>query len=89
MLLKGLNLQMAAGPNKLKPIILQTLHEEVFSILHLIFKKSMDTGTLPDVWKEANVSPIFLKRGHSRSLYLSALFFALCPLQGTRAQRWF
>ena len=60
-LLQGLNPHKAAGPDKLKPIILQTLHEELSPILQLIFQKSLDNGKLPDVLKEANVSPIFKK----------------------------
>ena len=63
-LLLGLNLHKAAGPDKIKPMI---LHEEVSPILQLIFQKSLDNGKLPDVCKEANASP-FKKRGHGRPL---------------------
>ena len=28
-------------------------------ILQLIFQRPIDTGTVPDIWKEANVSPIY------------------------------
>ena len=52
-LLLGLNPHKAAGPDKLKPIILHTVHEELSPILQLIFQKSLDNGKLPDVWKEA------------------------------------
>ena len=54
-LLKALDRHKAAGPDKLKPIVLPTLHEELFLILQLI----LATGKLPSVWKEANVSPMF------------------------------
>ena len=60
-LLKGLNPHKAAGPDQLKPIVLQTLHKELAPILKLIFQKSLDTGRLPSIWKKANVSPIFKK----------------------------
>ena len=60
-LLVGLNQHKAAGPDKFKPIVLQTLHKELAPILQLIFQRSLDTGKLPDIWKEANVSPIFKK----------------------------
>ena len=60
-LLVGLNPHKAAGPYKFKPIVLQTLHKELAPILQLIFQRSLDTGKLPDIWKEANVSPIFKK----------------------------
>ena len=60
-LLVGLNTHKAAGPDKYKPIVLQTLHKELAPSLHLIFQGSLDTGKLPDIWKEANASPIFKK----------------------------
>ena len=63
-LLLALNPHKAAGPDKLKPIILQTLHEELSPILQLIFRKSLENGKPLDVWKEAN----FQKRGQSRPL---------------------
>ena len=56
-----LNPHKAAGPDKFKPIVLQTLHKELAPILQLIFKRSIDTGKMPDIWKEANVSPIYKK----------------------------
>ena len=58
-LLKGLNPHKAAGPDQLKPIVLQTHHEELAPVLKLMFQKSPDTGSLPSIWKKANVSPIF------------------------------
>ena len=61
-LLKGLSPHKAAGPDKFKPIVLQTLHKELAPILQLIFQRSIDTGKIPDIWKEANVSPIYKKR---------------------------
>ena len=60
-LLKGLSPQKAAGPDKFKPIVLQTSHKELAPILQLIFQRSIDTGKLPDILKEANVSPIYKK----------------------------
>ena len=39
----------------------KTLHNELAPILQLIFQRSLDTGKLPHIWKEANVSPIFKK----------------------------
>ena len=60
-LFKDLNPHKAAGPDKLKPIILQALHKELAPILQLIYQRSLDTERLPSIWKEANVSPIFKK----------------------------
>ena len=60
-LLKGLSPHKATIPDKFKPIVLQTLHKELAPILQLIFQRSIDTGKVPDIWKEANVSPIYKK----------------------------
>ena len=60
-LLKSLNPHKVAGPDQFKPIVLQTLHAELAPILQVIFQKSLDSGKLPHIWKEANVSPIFRK----------------------------
>ena len=48
-LLVGLNPHKAAGPDKFKPIVLQTLHKELAPILLLILQRSLDTGKLPDI----------------------------------------
>ena len=81
-LLKSLNPHKAAGPDQFKPIVLQTLHAELAPILQVIFQKSLDSGKLPHVWKEANVSPIFKKRRQVRPCKLSPdishMFFAKC-----------
>ena len=59
--IEKLNSQEAAGPDQFKLIVLQTLHTELAPILQVTFQKSLDSGKLPHVWKEANVSPIFKK----------------------------
>ena len=60
-LFKGLSPHKAAGPDKFKPIVLQKLQKELAPILQLIFQRSIDTGKIPDIWKEAYVSPIYKK----------------------------
>ena len=60
-LLKNLKPNKAAGPNKIRPLVLRELREEIAPILEAIFTKSLDTGKLPDDWKSANVVPIYKK----------------------------
>ena len=60
-LLVCLHQHKSAGPDKFNPIVLQTLHKKLAPILQLIFQRSIDTGKIPDIWKEANVSPIYKK----------------------------
>jgi hypothetical protein len=41
--------------------VLKELSTDIVPILNIIFKRFYDTGDLPDIWKNANVSPIFKK----------------------------
>jgi hypothetical protein len=40
-------------------IIIAKSKKDVAKPLFYLFKKSLDTGTVPDLWKQANVSPLF------------------------------
>ena len=60
-LLKSLNPHKAGGPDQFKHIVLQTLHAELALILQVIFQKSLDSGKLLHILKEANVCTIFKK----------------------------
>ena len=51
----------AAGSNRLKPILLKELCEEIAPIIQAIFGCSIHTGKLPAKWCRAQVSPIFKK----------------------------
>ena len=73
-LLKKLNPHKASGPDQLTPIVLQTLHKELALILQVIFQKSIDQAQLPNIWKEANDSPIF-KKGDRTDPQEGTLFF--------------
>ena len=68
----------AADPDQFKPIVLQTLHAELAPIMQVIFQKSLDSGKLPHIWKEANVSPIFRKRRQVRPCKLSPDITHMC-----------
>ena len=60
-LLKNLKPGKAAGPDKLKPLLLKELRDEIAPIIKVIFDKSLQTGTLPTEWLTANVMPVFKK----------------------------
>ena len=60
-LLKNLKPGKAAGPDRLKPILLKELCEEIAPIIQVIFEHSIQTGKLPAEWCQAQVSPIFKK----------------------------
>ena len=52
----------APGPDNIPPIVIKELKEELNMPLTILFQKSMETGRIPDDWREANVTPLF-KRG--------------------------
>ena len=60
-LLKNLKPGKAAGPDRLKPLLLRELREEIAPIIKVIFDRSLQTGKLPADWMTANVMPVFKK----------------------------
>mgnify|MGYP000214015124 FL=1 len=60
-LLSNLSLHKAAGPDQIKPIILNNLLTPLSPILKHLFQKSLDYGTLPPIWKDTNVAPVYIK----------------------------
>ena len=59
--LSNLKPQKAAGPDTIPPTVLKELSHQISPILEIIFNKSLQTGQVPNEWKEANVAPIFKK----------------------------
>ena len=60
-LLKDLNPHKAAGPDQIKPLVLQRLRDTIASVLQVIFQRSLDTGRVPKDWSTAFVCPLFKK----------------------------
>ena len=58
-LLDNINIHKASGPDKIPNIILETCSKEMSPALANIFQQSLDTGTLPNDWRNANIRPIF------------------------------
>ena len=55
-LLSNLRPDKAAGPDKIRPIVLKELRSEIAPIIQLIFERSLATGEVPSNWTKANVS---------------------------------
>ena len=60
-LLKDLNPHKTAGPDQLKPIVLQRLQDVIAPVLQVIYQKSLDTGRVSNDWNTAYVCPLFKK----------------------------
>ena len=83
-LLHNLKPGKAAGPDKLKPLLLRELRDEIVPIIIVIFDRSLQTGKLPADWTKANVMPVFKKRRQISGSQLQTYFPHLYSLQGTR-----
>ena len=78
-LLDKLNPKKAIGPDMVPTIILKDYSQDIAPILQAIFQQSLDTGEVPDDWKQANISAVFKKGDkHSAANYITDL----CQLQG-------
>ena len=62
-ILSNLKPHKAAGTDTIPPppTVLKELSHQISPILEIIFNKSLQTGQVPNDWKEANVAPIFKK----------------------------
>ena len=57
-LLKMLNGSSACGPDGIHPSILKACSEAVAWPLYKIFRRSLNTGMLPRLWKTSSVIPL-------------------------------
>jgi hypothetical protein len=60
-LLKNLNPNKAAGPDNITPRVLMELATHIAPILTIIFRCSYQTSEVPDIWKSANICPVYKK----------------------------
>ena len=59
--IKKLKTHSAPGPDGITPRVLQELVEEVSTPLSIVFMISMESSSVPEDWRRANVTPIFKK----------------------------
>ena len=60
-LLKKINASKASGPDNIPNRVLKECATELAPAIAVLFQQSLNTGTLPDAWTSANISPIFKK----------------------------
>ena len=60
-LLQALNISKAAGPDGIRPKVLKELSSELAPIFTLLFQASLHQQSIPNIWKHANVTPIYKK----------------------------
>ena len=57
----GLKKTKSPGPDNVYPRILKECREQLSEHIAKLFQKSLDTGFVPKLWRQANVVPIFKK----------------------------
>ena len=58
-ILEGLNINKASGYDNISNRILKQTSKAIAKPLSELFNKSFSSGTYPDIWKRANVPPVF------------------------------
>jgi len=82
-MLSNLNPNKASGPDSIPTRLLREMSLEIAPVLTSIFQSSIESGTVPTQWREANVTPIFKKGDKSlasnyRPVSLTSVCCKLC-----------
>jgi len=64
--LAGLRTDKATGPDDISPRVLKETKEEICEPL-TILQRSIDEGSVPDDWRNANITPIYKKGGKAQA----------------------
>ena len=59
--IKSLDVNKSYGPDGVSPRLLKEAGDSIAKILQNLFNKSLSHGIFPNLWKQANVMPIFKK----------------------------
>ena len=80
--LKSLNVNKAFGPDEIPPRILKECVYELSKPLTVLFKKSVESGSLPKDWKKATVVAIFKKgeKANPKNYRLVNLTCVICKV---------
>ncbi len=76
--LKSLKPDSAMGPDNLYLMLLKRYFSPIAYPFYVVFKKSLSSGSVPNLWKHSHVTPIYKKR--SRTDPLSYWPISLTPI---------
>ncbi|CAH2098333.1 unnamed protein product [Euphydryas editha] len=58
-LLESVNLNKGAGPDDIPPLIILKCAKSFVTPLSILFRRSLDEGYVPNIWKSAFITPIY------------------------------
>ena len=70
----------APGPCSFHPKVLIECADSLAEPLYHVFRDSLDTGIIPEIWRTANVSPIYKKGKKSDPLNYRPISLNICPM---------
>ena len=79
-----LNPCKATGPDKVPVRILKETANIITPILTNIYQQSINTGQIPEDWKNANIVPIFKKGDHSKPSNYRPVSFNISGIKNLR-----
>ena len=78
-LLKNINPLKASGPDAIPNVVLKNCADSLAPVISKIFQLSLDSGSLPEDWKKANISSVFKKGDkHLASNYRPVSLTSVC-----------
>jgi len=83
-----LNSSKSPGPDGWAPIVLKEIAQQICMPLHIIFSKSLNTGNVPDNWKEGPVVPIYKKGSHQQASNYRPITLTSIIGKGSRIYFW-
>ena len=60
-LLMKININKSPGPDQVHPRVLKECAKELAVPLTMLYRASLDGGSLPTAWKDGNITPLFKK----------------------------
>ena len=82
LLLENLVLGKAPDPDGLTTYIFKHRASEIAPILQMLFTQSLNTGTLPEDWLTANITPVYKKGSRSMlSNYRPISLTSVCSVE--------
>ena len=80
--LASLNPRKVAGPDQVPTRILKEHAATLAPVLQIIFQQSLDTGDVPEDWRQANVTAVFKKGERSQPSNYRPVSLNLHYMQG-------